>query len=121
MSEPDPPVELRLPDPPLPDRGFPPWMERWVWTYLREPSLWPVALALLGHAMILVAPVMLFAWRDGNPVAWLALSLLLGGTGHLVWLELRHSRRPGAVTLALALTWAAAGGVAWAGWRWGLL
>ena len=112
VSETEPPIELRPPDTVL-DTGFPPWMERWVWTYLREPSLWPVALALLGHVMILLAPVMLFAWRDGNPFAYLAL--------FLVRLEARHLRRPGAVTLALTLTWAAAVGVAWAGWRWGLL
>ena len=120
MSEPEPPIELRPPDTVL-DTGFPPWMERWVWTYLREPSLWPVALALLGHVMIVLAPVMLFAWRDGNPFAYLALFLVISGTVHLMWLEVRHIRRPGAVTLALTLTWAAAVGVAWAGWRWGLL
>lgn len=121
MTEPEPPVELPLPDPPAPDHGFPPWMERWIWTYLREPTLWPVALAVLGHVMIIIAPVMLWAWRDGNLLAYMALFLLGSGTVNLMWLEVRHSRRPGAVSLAMLLTWSAAAGVAWMGQRWGLL
>lgn len=121
MNEPDAPIDLRRAEAPLPDTGFPPWMERWVWAYLRDWSLWPVAFAVMGHLMILTAPVMLWAWRDGNLLAYLGVFLLLSGTVRLMAFEVVNLRRPGRVCVALLITWGGALGMAWAGLEWGLL
>lgn len=121
MSDPELPIELPRPDSDVMDSGFPPWMERWVWAYLRDWSLWPVAFAVMGHVMILVAPVILWAGRDGNLLAYMILFLLVSGTIRLMVIELARLRQPGRVCVALLITWAGALGAAWAGWTWGLL
>ena len=46
---------------------------------MREPSLWPVLLVLIGYAAAFVAPMLLLGLRDGRPGAMavlLAVALL---------------------------------------------
>ena len=73
--------------------------------YVREPALWPVALAVLGHVVVVLAPLMLAVHRVGS---WLAAAAL-GGIAALTLVpvvhEVRVHGRPGAVFVALALTW----------------
>lgn len=117
METPRPP--LRLADPPPP--GWPDWIERWVLPYLREPALAPVLVALLGHVVVVLAPLMLWSWRTGSGVAaGLLVGLGLGSLG-LCAFELWRFRRPGAVTLTLLVLWAVSVGAAWFGERTGVL
>jgi hypothetical protein len=112
-----PPLKLVEPLPP----GWPEWMEQWLLPYLREPVLWPVLVALLGHVVVGLAPLMLVVWRTGNPTALVLLGLLSLGTAGLVGFEALRFHRPGAVTLTCALTWLSSGALAWLGERTGVL
>ncbi|MEZ4237895.1 MAG: hypothetical protein R3F59_17450 [Myxococcota bacterium] len=102
---------LRIADPPPP--GWPDWMERWVLPYVREPALLPVLLALLGHVVVVLVPLMLGTWRTGHgAVVALLVAAVLGSVG-LVGFESVRFRRPGAVTLTVLGTWAVSVGLAW--------
>lgn len=81
--------------------------------YVREPALWPVLIALLGHVVVGLSPLMLSVWRTGSVYAGLALLGLLLGSCGLVAFEIYRFRWPGPVALTCLLTWLAGGGVAW--------
>lgn len=83
----------------------PTWFEQWVLPYAREPVLWPVLLAILGHVVLLFALGLLRVWRgEGAGAAVLSAALTVG----LVGLEVRAASRPGALAIALGITWALA-------------
>ncbi len=85
--------------------SWPAWVEDWVWPYLSESMLWPVWIALLGHVVVVVAGMMLVAWRDGTPEAWIGLAVLgLASAALAIW-ELRIDGRPGGMSLSLLGTW----------------
>jgi hypothetical protein len=87
--------------------SWPPWVERWVLPYVAIPALLPVLIAVMGHVVILVALVVLEAWRSRNPFAILGVLVLLGATGRVLVEEFRRLRRPGPLTATLACSWAA--------------
>ena len=102
---------LRLAEPAVP--GWPVWIETWVLPYVREPSLWPVLVALLGHVVVGIAPLVLYVVRTGSVEAGLVLvGLVLASVG-LVGFEVFRFRWPGGVTAALVATWATSLGLAW--------
>ena len=72
--------------------------------YLEDSALWPVAFALLGHVVVVIVPVMLLVWRGSAP-AWAPLLLLVSGSVYLLHMEFQAKRRPGALTVAVLLTW----------------
>ena len=108
--EPDRP-SLRLADPAPP--GWPLWIELWVLPYVREPALWPVLVALLGHVVVGIAPLVLYVVREGGLRSELFLATLVLGSLGLVGFELWRFRRPGGVTAALVGTWITSLGLAW--------
>lgn len=97
-------------------------VERALLPFLREPTLWPVLLAVIAHAVALFGPLMVIVWRDPRP-SWPAAGLLLlaGLTGAAVRVELRDRGRAGPIAGLLAATWALCGLGAWAGVRAGIL
>lgn len=110
---------LRLVEPPPP--GWPDWVERWVLPYLSEPALAPVLIAVLGHVVVALAPLMLWAWRTGSGVAVALLVIAAAASLALCTFELWRFRRPRAVTLVLLGLWAASVAAAWFGERSGVL
>lgn len=86
-----------------------------IFQYLDEPLLWPVLFALLGHLVIVIAPLGVYAYRDHSPLALLGLLLLVAGSVAGAVFEHRHRGRPGALTLGLSTTWLVSAGVAWLG------
>jgi hypothetical protein len=83
----------------------PTWIDRAVLPFVRESTLWPIAIIIVGHAIAFLAPLLLLAIRDARTPAVVALVLLLGGTGLGVRSEAR-SRGLGAFTGLLTATWA---------------
>ncbi|MEQ1504148.1 MAG: hypothetical protein ABMB14_18035 [Myxococcota bacterium] len=110
MPQPERPPPLRLVEPQPP--GWPDWIEEWVLPYLREPTLWPVLVALLGHVVVGLVPPMLAVWRTGSAWAAVALALVAVGSLGAIGFEVGRFRRPGAVSLAVIGTWALAVGTA---------
>jgi hypothetical protein len=80
-------------------------VDRWLLVFVREPTLWPVLLVVIGHAGALVAPLMLWAFRDGQRgSAWTLALLTVASVAGITW-ELRD-RGLGALTGLLLSTWA---------------
>jgi hypothetical protein len=96
-------------------------VERAVLPFLREPTLWPVLLAVLAHAIALVAPLMVLAWRDDS--GWSIVGLLVLGamTAAACRAEIRGRGRPGGVAGLLAVTWMLCGAGAYAAVLLGIL
>jgi hypothetical protein len=92
---------------------WPPWVQTWILPYVEEATLWPVLFALLGHVVVIMAPMMLFVNRHGSVkslVGLIGLGLL---SAALIRFEIRYRRRPAGITLALLLTWISSAALAW--------
>jgi len=88
---------------------------------LRESTLWPLWIVLMGHAVAFLAPVFVFALRDRGIPSLAALAILLVGTGARVRGDLTARGGVGLLTRILLATWVVAAAVAWGGARWGVL
>jgi hypothetical protein len=97
------------------DTDWPPWVRKVVLPYLTDFALWPVTFAVLAHAALLGALVVLLTWRSGTPLAWGFLILSVVVTLTPVRLELRYDRRFGPVTLTMLVLWAMTAVLAWWG------
>jgi len=95
-------------------------VDRWILVFVRESTLWPVLLVLVGNSVVLLAPLFLWSFRDGRAGPGWALAILaLPSLAGIVW-ELRH-RGPGALSGLLLTTWALAAAAALAANHYGLL
>jgi hypothetical protein len=95
-----------------PNHAWPPWVQNWVLPYLQDRALWPVAFALLGHVVVVLAPLMIWGARTLNPFPIMALALMLVASVHASIIERRALGRSGVVAVALTLLWAVSVGVA---------
>jgi hypothetical protein len=97
-------------------------VERVLLPFLREPTLWPVLLAVLFHAVVLVGPLIILVWRDPSP-GWPLVGLIALGALSVagVRVELRDRRRPGPVSGLIGVTWLLCAAGAWGAVRVGLL
>jgi len=93
-------------------------MEDWVIPFMREPVLWPIWVAILGHAVLAVALALLATWR-GEGVVGIALVTLVS-VGFAGW-ELKLFRAPGPVNLSVLGTWLLALPTAWLGAQTGFI
>lgn len=100
---------------------WPPWVEDWVLPYVTEPALWPVLLALLGHVVVVIAPLVLAVARTGSLYAVAGLVVLAAVSAVFVRWELRVRGRPSAVTGAVVGTWIVSLVSAWGADRLGVL
>lgn len=94
------------------DSGWPAWVEQWVMPYLQESALWPVLLALLGHIVVIIAPILTSVARGWRPAVVPLFALVLG-SGWLVMTDYGRRKRPGVVTAVVLVTWALSGVVAY--------
>jgi len=99
-------------DAPPTDSGWPPWVEEWVLPFIEDSGLWPVLFALLGHVVVLVAPVLLVAWRSRSGAGLAPLVLLVGLSVWLVRLDLARRRGIGPLSAMVGLVWVAGVGLA---------
>ena len=96
-------------------------VDRWIMPFFHEPTLWPVLLVVIGHAMAGLAPLMLAAVRDGS--AWaegLVFAFAALSLGVAVY-EVRRRGRPGALSACMAVTWVLSVALAWVANRQGYL
>lgn len=87
--------------------AWPQFVQTWVLPYIREPMLWPVLIAVLGHVVLLVALDMLAVYRSGDAGAVVMLVLMMAATIYLVVREVRIVGRPAGVSATLVLSWLA--------------
>ena len=109
-------------DPPEPEAlSVADWTVDWVLVYVHQPNLWPVAVAILGHVVLVLTGLELIGWRTGSPLPWIALVALGALSAWLGALEIRTYGRPGGAWVALALTWLTSGALSWFSERTGIL
>lgn len=91
-------------EPPEPESPWPLWVRRYVMPFLEESGLWPVLFALLGHIVVIIAPLLLALSRGGVAAA-VPLTFLIMTSFWLGKTELQDRGRPGPVAVVIALIW----------------
>jgi hypothetical protein len=93
------------------------WVDRFILPFVREPTLWPVLIVLIAHAVAFIGPALLFAVRDGGrgwTVVLAGLALLSLGVVRFEW---RRDHRLASLTAVTAITWAGSAAFAWVSHR----
>lgn len=95
-------------------------IDRVVLPFVRDPALWPILVILIAHIAAFVAPVLLFALREGRIASFAALFGLAGLSVGLVRHEWRERGRPGPLCGLTLATWLVAIAAAFAADRYGI-
>ncbi len=108
-----------------PDTGatvspYDPWVERWILPFVRESTLWPILLVIIGHAAAFLTAALLIALRDRRPAAGVALLGLLFLSASVVRYEWTRVGRPAALAGVLLATWLLSGALAFVADRYGV-
>jgi len=90
------------------------WVDRWILPALRETALLPVVLVVVGHGVAFMTPMWIFALRDREIGALLALLGLLVLSFECVRFEWRRYGRPALLSGWIGGTWLASIAAAWA-------
>jgi hypothetical protein len=112
MTEPEPPAEA--------SDSTGSFIEDRVVPLIREPTLGPIWVVLVAHVAAFGAWAILIALEQGRISAYLGAFGLFWLTGSAAVAEVRQRGRPGAVSVLVALTWAATLGFAWGARHWGI-
>jgi hypothetical protein len=96
VSEPDPQRAAR------PEEA---WLDEHLGMYLRDSSLWPVAIAGFSIAVTLGAALLAASVLTRNPLLWGAVGILALLSLDVLQRELRSRRRLGVASRALLLLW----------------
>jgi hypothetical protein len=97
------------------------WDEQWLLPYVEDSTLWPVLVVVIAHAVAFVAPILLFAVRDGRATAMVATLGLGFLSVQTIRYELRRRQKVGALTWVLVITWVSSVAVAVAADRTGFM
>ena len=97
--------DSQISDEPNPDVEDPQGVDMWIMPYLRDSSLWPVLVVFVVHAVAFIAPVLLYAVRDGRtgPIVAVGVVALLTLRGFR-W-EIRSRNKFGAISWVIVATW----------------
>ena len=97
------------------------WVDRYIISALREPTLGPLVLVVIGVVVAFIAPALLFAIRAGRVYSIMALLILGFGSFAIVRFDIGRHRRPAIFSKVIFATWLASCAGAWACDHWGLL
>ncbi len=97
------------------------WIDRYLLPAIRESTLFPLLLVVIGHVVAFIAPALLFALRDRSVAAMLALFAIGILTVQCVRFEVGRHGRPDVLSAIILSTWLASGAAAWACDRYHLL
>lgn len=107
MSNPDEPGNEREPHGEL-------WIDRWILPAMRELTLLPLVLVVVGHLVAFMTPMLIFALRDRNIGAQLAVLGLFALSFECARFEFRRYGRPALLSGWIGATWLASIAAAWA-------
>jgi hypothetical protein len=102
---------VSAPEPPPEESGD--WVDRYFLPFVREPTLWPVLIVVIGHAAAFITPVILIGVRDRGVFALAALLAVAGLSLSVVRFELRERGGIGGLTAVLAAVWITSAALAW--------
>jgi hypothetical protein len=89
------------------------FLDKWVFPYLKEPALWPVAFAIIGHIDVVVGMAILGAVRSTSPLSTAGLFLLVGLSGKAVVDERKAKGAFGPIGALVAIVWSTSSALAW--------
>ncbi len=89
------------------EKGWPGWVRQWVLPFVEEVGLMPVLVALLGHVVVIVGPLLLAVGR-GNVGASLPLTAIVLASFWLCKTEHEDRGSLGLVSATVGGTWVAA-------------
>jgi hypothetical protein len=84
-------------------------LERAVLPFLREPTLWPVLAGLVAHVVVIVSPMLVIAWQEGQAWSLIGLVVLAVPSALVIGRDLRRSRRLQALSRLVISLWALCG------------
>jgi hypothetical protein len=90
------------------------WIDRYLLPAIRETTLFPLLLVVIGHAVAFIAPALLFSLRDRSFGAMLALFAIGVFTVQCVRFEVGRHGRPDVLSAIVLSTWLASAAAAWA-------
>ncbi len=88
------------------------FLDKWVLPYLKEPALWPVAFAIVGHIDTVLVLIILETVRNLHPVTTAALLILIGLSVQAGFSERRSKGKFGALSVLLGVVWGSSGLIA---------
>jgi len=97
------------------------WVDRWILPALRELTLLPIVLVVVGHVVAFVAPMLIFALRDQSLGAQIAVLGMLALTFECARFEFRRHGRPALLSAWIGATWLTSIAAAWACNRYSIL
>lgn len=90
------------------------WIDRYLLPAIRESTLFPLLLVVIGHVVAFIAPALLFSLRDRSFGAMFALFAIGVLTVQCVRFEVGRHGRPDVLSAIIGATWVASGAAAWA-------
>ncbi len=97
-------------------RSWPPFVDKWVFPFLRNGHLRPVVIAIVGHFSVAIALPVLAAVRSGTQRDFSVVFVVAAVTWFPAFSEWWIDRRLGPVTACVVGAWAGAAVIA----AWGL-
>jgi len=80
-------------------------VDRFVLVFVRESTLWPILIVIVGHMVVFIAPVMLIAARELRPSALVAMAVLVWLSVNLVRYDRRRAGRLSQLTALALVVW----------------
>jgi uncharacterized membrane protein len=80
-------------------------VDRFVLVFLRESTLWPILIVIVGHVVVFVAPVLLLAVREHRTSAFIVIAGFCLGTIRMVRFDKRRSGGLSQLSALAAVTW----------------
>ena len=90
------------------------WIDRYLLPAIREFTLFPLLLVVIGHAVAFITPALLFAVRDRSFFSMVALFAIGALTVGCIRFEGGRHGRPDVLSAIVLATWLASGAAAWA-------
>jgi len=95
--------------------------DRWVLPYVYDQALWPILVVVIAHAIVFIAPLMLYSVRDRHLLAIGVLAWLLFLSVQVVRDELKRIGHFGTLGWLLVATWGFSVVTAYYGGRWDII
>lgn len=81
------------------------WVDRFLRPLFTDNTLWPVLTSVTLMIIVLIAVLLVTAWRDHAIVGWVAMGLLGLFTFDVVRREVQARHRPGGIFVAAVVLW----------------
>lgn len=96
------------------------WVDRFLAPMFTDNTLWPVLTSVTLMVIVLLAVLLVTAWRDGALLGWVGIGLVGMLTFDVVRREIVARHRPGGIFAAAVVLWSLAAVVGYLASHYGL-